>query len=164
MAGAAVVIYGFYQGQVVWWLALAAVGVVFRTLGAVGTVRRYRGWASRFEAMGQGGGAFAPLASKPNPFMRAMLMVAALIGLPVASSQSVIQDNAAVLSVLHWAWGLLALYCVWRLLAGLWRRSRNAARRKREVRTEKSFDDAITLAVGPASDNPTRASAAAEPA
>jgi len=56
MAGAAVVIYGWYQGQVVWWLALAALGLVFRTLSAVGTVRRYKAWASRFEAMGQGGG------------------------------------------------------------------------------------------------------------
>ena len=105
------------------------------------------------------GGTPPPPASKPNPFVRAMLMVAALIGLPVAFSQEVIQENAALLSALHWVWGLLALYCLWRVLAGWWRRSRNAARRKREVRIEKSFDDPITLAVGPASDNPTRASA-----
>jgi len=158
IAGAAMVIYGWYLGYTVWWLALAAVGLVFRTLSAVGTVRRYKAWAAEWEAMGRVGGA-PPQPAKPNPWKRTMLMAAALIGLPVAFSQPAIEDNPAVLSGLHWAWGLLALYCLLRVLGSLWRRAGNTVRRRRETRIEKSLDDPITLAVAQAADNPTRASA-----
>jgi len=158
IAGAATVIYGWYLGHLTMWPMLIAVGTVFRTLSAVGTVRRYKAWAAEWEAMGRVAGAPKP-AAKPKPWKRAMLMAAALIGLPLAFSQPAIQDNPAVLSGLHWAWGLLALYCLWRLLSALWRAKRNSVRRKREARIEKSLDDPITIAVGSATDCPTRASA-----
>jgi hypothetical protein len=158
IAGAAMVIYGWYLGHTVWWLALAAVGFVFRTLSAVGAVRRYKAWVAQWEAMGRVGGTPPPVA-KPNPWKRGMLMAAALIGLPVAFSQPAIQDNPALLSALEWGWGLLAIYCLLRVLAGLWRRAGSTARRRRQMRIEKSLDDPVTLAVAQASDNPTRASA-----
>jgi len=150
--------YGWYLGHLTVWPLLVAVGTVFRTLSAVGSVRRYKAWAAEWEAMGRVGGA-PPQLAKPNPFMRTTMMAAALIGLPVAFSLPVIQDNVAVLSALHWAWGLLALYCLWRLLNGVWQRRRKSARRKREARIEKSLDDPITLAVAGTADCPTRASA-----
>jgi hypothetical protein len=48
----ALVVAGWYQGDVVWWLALAAVGASLRTLSAVGRVRRYRAWLAEWNAMG----------------------------------------------------------------------------------------------------------------
>src|ERR1022692_2478369 len=49
--GYAAIIAGWYEGTVVWWLALAAVGASLRTLSAVGRVRRYKAWLAEWNAM-----------------------------------------------------------------------------------------------------------------
>jgi len=50
--GYAAVVAGWYEGNVAWWLALAAVGASIRTLSAVGRVRRYKAWLAEWNAMG----------------------------------------------------------------------------------------------------------------
>jgi uncharacterized membrane protein YfcA len=156
--GAALLIYGWYQGQVEWWIGLAAVGVVFRTLQAVSAVRRFKTWRGEWEAMGRVDDP-PPPATLSGSWKRRLLTVAALIAIPMLASQPAIQGNPAMLSALRWAWGLLVLYCLFRMLLGLRRRIARRLDRKREARIEKGFDDPITLAVGHPSDGPTRASA-----
>ena len=48
----AALILGWYEGSVSWWVALAAVGLAFRTLGAMAARRRYLGWEAEWRAMG----------------------------------------------------------------------------------------------------------------
>jgi hypothetical protein len=157
VAGAATVIYGWWLGHTVWWLAVAALGVVFRTLGAVGAVRRYKAWAARFEAMGRVGGA-PPPASKPHPWMRGMGIVAALITIPIVSALPTMQYNPNLSIALHWAWGLLALYSLYRVLRVLWHRAGRVMDRRRQVRIAKSLDEPISIALGSVGGSPTRAS------
>jgi hypothetical protein len=161
VTAAAVVIYGGYEGQLEWWLALAAVGAVFRTLSAVRAVRRYKAWRGEWEAMGQGGAPPPPAETpqRPNPQKRATLLVAALILMPMVSSLPAIHDNLALLRTLQWTWGLVALYCLFRVLGNLWRRAGSLMRHRSEARSAKCLDDPITLAVGAASGCPSRASA-----
>jgi hypothetical protein len=48
----AAIVAGWYEGDVVWWLALTALGAAMRTLSAVGQVRRYKAWLAEWNAMG----------------------------------------------------------------------------------------------------------------
>src|SRR6185437_5427134 len=107
-------IYGWYLGNVSWWLALAAVGLAFRTYSAMGTRRDYLTYKSQWDAMGTIGGD-APRAAKrrrqPGSVGLALLAwVASIAFIPSA------QGNDALVTVLALVWIGSSVYLVFRCI------------------------------------------------
>jgi hypothetical protein len=157
LVGVAGLAYEWYEGQLVWWLALAAVGVALRTLSAVGTLRRYNAWASEWEAMGNLG--TSPASRTSHRWRNRVLLLVALIGIPVALTLPELQNFPALLDAMRWGWIALTLFWVFRVLRGLWQRAARRRTERKQARSAQSHDDPVSIAVGTVSDNPTRASA-----
>jgi hypothetical protein len=126
----AAVVLGWYQDDVAWWLALGAVAAAFRTLGAVGKLRRYNAWLAQWQAMG------AESEAPPRRKKRRGLMVAAgaaflTVAIPLSMSPGTKPSD-----------GLTALWCVacltllyslaWMLRRAVKRSSSRAAAKRRE--------------------------------
>jgi hypothetical protein len=142
-------IYGWYQGNVSWWVALAALGLAFRTLSAMGARRRYLGWKAEWEAMATMGDAQrAPkqASRSGSVWLAALVWVASLASIPPA------QGNDALVKVLLVVWVVSSLYLVFRCV-------RRAARRAAVKHKEKSDSAPVSWAVGRASSSPSRESA-----
>jgi hypothetical protein len=102
-AGYAGVIAGWYQGHVVWWLALAAVSAAIRTLSAVGTLRRYKAWRAEWNAMGAKDQSARPSRKKSRSGV--FITGAALLLLAIPVCLPPVQSNEELLTK--------ALSCLW---------------------------------------------------
>ena len=157
--GYAAVVAGWYHGDVVWWLALAAVGASFRTLSAVGRVRRYKAWLAEWNAMGEMEQPQQPQArpkEKRGSRRRVFITGAALLALAIPVCLPSLQGNDA-------GWGtavtLWLVACVY--LAGVMLRS--IARRmtkRRKAEPEAVVAPVVEWMLGRASSSPSRAEAA----
>jgi hypothetical protein len=149
--GCGALVVAWYQGGVPWWVGVAAVAGVGRTLTAVKRVRRYKAWAAEWEAMGadnqprparksagHGGGALVAGA--------ALLVVVIPFELPPA---------AAARETLIAVWCVACLILVWKLV-GLFRR---ASVRRQERQRVKAEAEPVAWLMGRASSSPSRAEA-----
>jgi hypothetical protein len=125
----AAVVLGWYEGDVVWWLALGAVGAAIRTLSAVGQVRRYKAWQAQWQAMGEPLHTAAPPPRLPKKTKRrrGRFIGAALLflGLPAYLAQIVNDEwhsNDTLVGLLALLWGAVCLYLVFRFFRGIVRR------------------------------------------
>jgi hypothetical protein len=147
----AALIYGWYQGTVSWWVALAALAFAFRTLSAMGTRRRYLGWKAAWDAMetmaeprahaetkrGNGSGSI---------WIAALVWVGSLVSIPPA------QGNDVLVKALALVCAVSSLYLVFRYI-------RRTVRRARAKRQKEADDAPVSWAVGRASSSPSRESA-----
>jgi hypothetical protein len=154
----AALVFGWYQGNIPWWLALGAVGAAFRTLSAVGRVRRYKAWRADWQAMG-GEDEPPPAAARQKKRRRGWVLVtvAALLalGMPLLPEQL----YAPWESGLVMAWCAACLYLVFALLWSILRRI--IGRRKARAEIAQAGDEAAPVAwlLGRPSSSPSRAAA-----
>ncbi len=155
------VVLGWYEGHTAWWLALGAAGAAFRTLGAMGDVRRYKAWLADWQAIG-GVGQAAPRqpGRKPQgktvPWVKWSIVALLSVGIPLALP-SVPHDWGEGLTML---WFVVLVYLLWKLLAMVL----SVFRRKSETAVEaggKSAKDAdmVQWLLPRASSSPSRADA-----
>jgi hypothetical protein len=135
--GYAVIIAGWYEGRVSWWMGVAAIAAAVRTLGAVKRVRAYKAWLAEWQAMS---GNDAPPRTGKNPLRGWMLVVIAMliaVAAPLAGSR--MSDAVTVI------WSLACLYLVFALVRGILRRVRG----RREVQAEvgQAKDEAAPVAM-----------------
>ena len=144
-------IYGWYQGNVSWWVALAALGLAFRTLSAMGARRRYLAWKAEWDAMATMG------EQRPRPHAKRAsasrsIWVAALVWVASLASMPPAQGNDALVKVLLLVWVVSSLYLVFRCI-------RRTARRAAVKRQKEAEDAPVSWAGGRASSSPSRESA-----
>jgi hypothetical protein len=157
-AGAGLVVYEWYVGQIVWWLAAAAVLCSLRTVSAMARLRRYKAWAAEWQAMGAIEGTASP-PPKRRRWKLAVISVLLLLAVPVLSGLPTVQANTAVLNGLRCFWLLLALYWFVRLIKRIFGAAKSRLGQRREASVEKAMEATIEFAIGRASECPTRASA-----
>jgi hypothetical protein len=111
--GYAAIIAGWYEGTVVWWLALAAVGASLRTLSAVGRVRRYKAWLAEWNAMDTK----EQQRPKDKPSRRWMFVTSAVLLLLVIPAYCQhLQGNEGLRTALMLLWVVAGIYLVGLLL------------------------------------------------
>jgi hypothetical protein len=120
LLGYAAVVAGWYEGHVVWWLALAAVGASMRTLSAVRRVRRYKAWLADWNAMGA---AEQPRPKdKPVGRRRVIVTSAALLLLAIPACFPYLQGNQEWRTALTLLWVVACIYLVGLVLRSItWR-------------------------------------------
>jgi hypothetical protein len=144
-----VIVVGWSQGEVPWWLALGAVGGAFRTLSAVRHVRRYKAWRAEWEAMGA--------TDQPRPKdkrvgrrRRVFVTCAALLLLAIPACVRHLQGNEEWLTALTLLCVVTCIYLVGLLL-------------RRMTKRRKAQPEAATTPVewmlGRASSSPSRSEA-----
>jgi cytochrome bd-type quinol oxidase subunit 2 len=119
-----VLVLGWYQNEVPWWLALATVGAAYRTLSAVGTVRGYKAWQAQWSAMGTPQEQTQKVEKRRGGWVLITLALLLLVGIPMSVGQR--QDNGVVW--LRWVWLAVALYLLFRLVRGILRRLRKGSK------------------------------------
>lgn len=153
-AGYAATVAGWYEGQVVWWLALMAVAASLRTLGAVGQVRRYKAWLAEWNAMG--------VVEQPRPkvkrgnLRRAFITGAALLALAIPTCLPSLQGSDAGRGAAVMLWLAACVYLGMVMLRGIARR--RARRRKAEP--DAVAAPVVAWMLGRASSSPSRVEAA----
>jgi len=159
----AAVIFGWYQGEVAWWVGVAAVAAAGRTVSAIGTVRRYKLWAADWRGMGEEG---APK-KRGRVWMRVIVALLLVIGIPAWAPQirnnlAAIPFGEALANALVALWLAACLYLVWRLVRTLWVMLRRSASSAAERRREKAENAPVAWLVGLPSSSPSRAEAERE--
>jgi hypothetical protein len=127
----AAVIAGWYEGQVVWWLALGSLGAAIRTLSAVGRVRRYKAWQAGWNAMGAREES-APR-NKDKRGARRWVFVAALLLLGIPASLPYLGGNEEWRTALSLLWVVACLFVVGLALRSITRRISKRLKSRREV-------------------------------
>jgi hypothetical protein len=155
LGGYALMIVGWYQGHVVWWLALVALSAALRTLSAVGTLRRYKAWQAEWNAMGAKDQSARPARKK---IRRGVFITGAallLLAIPVCLSQ--VQSNEELLTkALSCLWLTALVYLGFVALCSIVR-----PMVKRPNAPAKEADDApVEWLLGSASSSPSRSEAA----
>jgi hypothetical protein len=147
------IVVGWSQGQVPWWLALAAVGASMRTLSALRRVRRYKAWMAEWNAMG------ATDQPQPNEKRggrrRVFLTGAALLLLAIPSCFRYLQSNEE-LGIALTLLSVIACVCLLGVVLRKIRR-RMTKRRKSEPETDAPV---VEWMLGRASSSPSRSEAA----
>jgi hypothetical protein len=149
--GYAVIVYGWYQGDVPWWLAVGAVAAGFRTLAAVGRMRRYKAWLADWQGMGAGD-------EPPRPKKRRGWVLVAgaallVVAIPLVQPETGPNDALTVL------WCVACLYLVFALVRGILRRIRGRRKVKAEVAQTRDEAAPVAWLVPRAASSPSRADA-----
>ena len=154
--------WGWQGWHVRWWVALGAVGAAFRTLGAIGRMRRYNAWLAEWRAMG---GNDAP--PRPEKRRRGWLLTAGaalLVAVIPAYLLPWIRNNdipnrEALARALALLWCLACLILVWKLSRLVWLVVRRSASRTAARRREKAEAAPVAWLLDRASSSPSRADA-----
>lgn len=150
----ATVIAGWYEGQVVWWLALGSVGAAMRTLSAVGRLRRYKAWLAEWNAIT--GEASAPPREKKRGVLRRVFVIsAALLLLAIPSCLPNLQGNEDWRMAFTLLWVTACLYLVGLVLRSITRRITKRRHAQREAAIAP-----VEWMLGRASSSPSRSEAA----
>jgi hypothetical protein len=149
----AAVIAGWYEGQVVWWLALGSVGAAFRTLSAVGRVRRYKAWMAEWNAMGAREES-APR-GKQKRGARHWVLIAVLLLLAIPASLPYLGGNDEWRTALSLLWVVACVFVVGLALRSIIRRIARRFKSQREV-----VNAPVKWMLGRASSSPSRTEAA----
>jgi hypothetical protein len=146
--------WGWYEGQVSWWIALGAVGAAVRTLRAVPELRRYEAWQAEWQSM-EGGGA-RPQAKKRRGRAWALIITAILLAILIPLSSSEERSLSPELTAL-WCAAIFCLVCAF--IWGITRRIRNRRSRRTDVPKGRGGDASVEWLLGRASSSPSRADA-----
>jgi hypothetical protein len=146
----ATVIIGWYEGQVVWWLALGSVGAAIRTLSAVGRVRRHKAWLAEWNAMGEKEEPPPSREQKRGGRRRLFVTSAALLLLVIPVCLPYLQGNEEWHTALAVLWGGACIYLVGLVL-------RSITRRKAQ---QEAANAPVKWMLGRASSSPSRSEAA----
>jgi len=155
----AVIGWGWYEGQVSWWIALGAVGAAMRTLRAVRELRRYKAWLADWRSMSGAGVEPQP---QPQPKKRrgrvwALISVATVLVILIPLSTAPDGSGAAPQLTALWCAAILCLVCA--LVWGIARRIRRRGKTRTEVAEDRAKDAFVACLLGPASSSPSRAEA-----
>jgi len=129
----AIVITGWYEGQVAWWLALGSVGAAFRTLSAVGRVRRYKVWLAEWNAMGGQEESAPPRQENRSPRRRVFITIAALLLLAIPACLPYLQGSDEWRTALTLLWVVDCLCLVGLVLRSIIGRLKKRSQAKREA-------------------------------
>jgi cytochrome bd-type quinol oxidase subunit 2 len=152
--GYAAVVAGWYEGDLTWWLALAAVGASMRTLSAVGRVRRYKAWLAEWNAMNA---TEQPQVKEKRGGRRRLFVTgAALLLLAIPAGFQHLQGNEQWGTALTLLWIVACVYLLGVVLRSIKRRM--AKRRKTEQ--EAAAVPVVEWMLGRASSSPSRSEAA----
>jgi hypothetical protein len=151
--GYAAVIAGWYEGQVVWWLALGSVGAAIRTLSAVGRVRRYKAWLTEWNAMGANEQP-APREKKRGGRRRLFVTTAALLLPAIPVCLPYLAGNEEWRTALALLWVMACLYLVVLVLRSITRRMT-----KRRHAQQEAANAPVKWMLGRASSSPSRSEA-----
>lgn len=149
----AAVIAGWYEGQVVWWLALGSVGAAIRTLSAVGRVRRYKAWQAEWNAMGAREES-APQ-NRDKRGARRSVFLASLLLLAIPMCLPYLGGNEEWRTALSLLWVVACLFVVGLALRSITRRVSKRLKSRREV-----VYAPVKWMLGRASSSPSRTEAA----
>jgi hypothetical protein len=150
----AVVVAGWYQGHVVWWLALVAVVASLRTLWAVGRLRRYKAWLAEWNAMGAT--EQTQRKKERGGKRRVFITGAVLLLLTIPACLPNLQGNDTQWSAAVTLWLVACVYLGGVMLRGITRWM--TKRRKAEPESEGA--PIVEWMLGRASSSPSRADAA----
>jgi hypothetical protein len=152
----AVIVLGWLNHEVSWWVGIIALGAAKRTLTAYGELKRYNAWRAKWDAMGppQDTPAPAPRAQRAAPHNnvggRVLLGIAALIAVSIPFSGSASSDG--VLCV----WFGACVFLVWKLIGAIRRKGTGSgAAVSRRVKGEASGDGAVTWLLPRAASSPS---------
>ena len=148
----AAVITRWYEGQVVWWLALGSVGAAFRTLSAVGRVRRYKAWMAEWNAMNAREESASRNKDKRGARRRVFLAALLLLGIPACLPY--LGRNEELRMALGLLWVVTCLFVV-----GLALRSVTRRISKRLKSRQKVVNAPVKWMLGRASSSPSRSEA-----
>jgi hypothetical protein len=161
----AVIVVGWCEGSLPWWLALSTVVAAIRTFSAIRTVRRYKAWVSEWERMGE------PLNSATQPAKRPrrrwpLVSGAALLFLAIPVYLSQAQDDGGWVSnsdgfvtSLTLLWCGVGVFLIFRLIRGIMRRMTKRGEVRTEIAAANSEGAPVTWLVNAPSWAPTRRSA-----
>jgi len=153
--GYAAIVAGWYDGQVVWWLALGSVGAAMRTLSAVGRVRRYKAWLAEWNAMGAREEPGPPPKEKRDGRRRVFVTSAALLVLAIPVCLPNLQGNEEWRTALTLLWVVACLYLVG---LALWSITRRMTKRRKTQ--QEAAPAPVEWMLGRASSSPSRSEAA----
>ena len=153
LLGHAALIAGWYEGQVVWWLALGSVGAAIRTLSAVGRVRRYKAWMAEWNAMGAREESAPQNNGKPRARRWVFLAALLLLGIPMCLPY--LGGNEEWRTALSLLWVPACLFVVGVALRRIIRRIARRFKSRREV-----VNAPVKWMLGRASSSPSRSEAA----
>jgi hypothetical protein len=158
------VVVAWYQGNVPWWVGVAAVAAAGRTFGAFGRMRRYKAWLADWQAMGAEG-------EQPRPKKRrgwvlvtgaALLLVLIPAYLLQIKNNEAIPNHEAVATGLIWLHVAVCLFLGWKVVALFWRFVMRRAASSKERRRAKAEAAPVAWLLGCASSSPSRAAAQRE--
>ncbi len=147
----AAIVAGWYQGAVPWWLALAAIGAFFRTLSAIGQVRRYKAWVAEWNAMD----AKEQPRPKDKPTRRWKSVTAAVflfLAIPMCFPHLLVSPESRTALMLLWS--LASSYLFVSLVRGIRQWVRN-----RSIVQQEAAAPQVDWMLGRASSSPTRSEA-----
>jgi hypothetical protein len=148
--GYALVVAGWYDGEVAWWLALGSVGAAMRTVAAIGRVRRYKAWLAEWNAMGE----MEHLRPKKKRSWRRRIFItgAVLLLLAIPACLQHLQGNQALQL-------LCVVGCIC-LVAVVLRSIKRRIAKRRKAEPEDVSIPVVEWMLGRASSSPSRAEAA----
>jgi hypothetical protein len=152
--GYAAIVAGWYEGQVVWWLALGSVGAAIRTLSAVGRVRRYKAWLAEWNAMGAKEEPPPSHEQKRGGRRRLFVTSAALLLPAIPACLPYLEGNEEWRTALALLWVVACLYLVVLVLRSITRRM------KRRKAQPEAATAPVEWMLGRASSSPSRSEAA----
>jgi hypothetical protein len=154
LIGCGLIVAGWYQGRVSWWVGVAAIAAAGRTLGALKRVRVYKAWLADWQAM------TAAHDAPPRPQKKwlrggVVVITAVCIAVVIPLTVPAGRKPSDTLSVI---WCVACLILVWKLLA-LLRRMLKRASSRAVARQAKADDEPVTWLLGRPSASPSRAEA-----
>lgn len=152
--GYAAIVAGWYQDQIVWWVALATVGAAMRTLSAIGRVRRYKAWLAEWNAMGAKEEPARPPKEKRGG---RHWLIALLLLLAIPACFTHLQVNEQWRGALILLWIAACIYLVGLVLRSITRRM--TKRPKAQPKTEATTTP-VEWMLDPATSSPSRFEAA----
>lgn len=155
--GYAAVVLGWYQGDVPWWVAVAAVAAAGRTLTAVRRVHSYKAWLAEWQGMGGEDEPPRPKKRRRRGWVFVTGAALLVLGIPFCLPSRGEQGELGLVLTLLWC--AACLYLFFAVVRGILRRV--VARRTVRAERGKAKAEAAPVAwlVGRASSSPSRAAA-----
>jgi hypothetical protein len=151
----AAIVAGWYEGQVVWWLALGSVGAFMRTLSAVGRVRRYKASMEEWNAMGAREEPAPPRKERHGGRRRLFVTCAVLLVLVIPACLPSLEGNDELGMTLTLLWVVAGIYLIGVVIRSIIRRITKRRTAKPEAATAP-----VAWMLARASSSPSRSEAA----
>jgi hypothetical protein len=164
LSGSGFFIYGWWTGHTVWWVALFAVGIIYRTLQAFNRMRNYNAWVAERRALRAEVDGVPLPKNKPTTRARVLIAVVLVVAISVYLGQPHpdAANNQPLTTTLGFILAAASLYLAWKFIAFFGRKAYGlvTGRKGRQAITGETQTDApVTWLVGRASSSPSRAQA-----